>query len=177
MKLSSLTTQQKDAIKAWLVANAAGLSDGDAAKLASAPASPNYAVWSLSVRRDVVQGATGFDWTRVDNLSVGKSRIWDWMFNSTDTMPAYKANYRAGINAVWVGTQADLDVRTAVIAACGRPVTNMEKLFVTQTTGGPVQTGNRGSATNPDQIGVSSVDGSFLEGGITEGDVVNLRAS
>lgn len=177
MRLSSLTNVQKDAIRTWLAANTAGMSDGDAAKAASAVASPSYLVWATSVRRDAVQGYAAFDWTRVDNLSVGKARIWDWMFNSADTIPAYKGNYRAGINAVWVGTQADLDVRAAVNAACQRSVTNMEKLFVTQTVDGPAQNGTRGTVTNADQIGVSSIDGLFLEGGITEADVVNLRNS
>lgn len=175
MQLSSLTSVQKDAIRAWLAANTAGMSDGDAAKAASAIASPSYLVWSLSVRREVVQGSAGFDWTRVDNLSVGKARIWDWMFNASDTIPAYKGNYRTGINAVWVGTQADLNVRDAVNIACQRPVTNMEKLFVTATADGPTQNGTRGTSANADQIGVSTVNGSFLEGGITESDVVALR--
>lgn len=177
MRLSSLTNAQKDAIRTWLASNTAGMSDSDAAKLASAVAAPSYLVWSLSVKRDLIQGAVAYDWTRVDNLSVGKARIWDWMFKGSDTLPAYKGNYRAGINAVWVGVQADLDVRAAVNAACQRPVTNMEKLFVTATTDGPTQNGTRGTASNADQIGVSTVDGAFLEGGITEADVVNLRNS
>lgn len=112
-------------------------------------ADPEYRVWRTEVGLDEIV-LNGFDWTRVDNLSVGKSRIWEWMFQIGDTIDPSKANIRAGINAVWVGTQADLDVRAAVYAHCHRPCTRGEFVFVTATVGG---VGTRGSTANPDTMG------------------------
>jgi hypothetical protein len=72
----------------------------------------------------------GFNWTRVDNLSVGKARIWEWMFDAGgQSFDPSKTNIRAGINAVWVGTQADLDVRAAVYLHCFADATRVQKLF------------------------------------------------
>lgn len=172
----NLTSAQIATFKSWLDANAAGLSDDDAAVLANQQASPSYLVWRSIVTREQVQTSAAFDWTRVDNLSVGKARIWDWMFNQTDSMPPYLGNYRTGINAVWVGTQADLDVRAAVNTVCQRLVTNYEKLFVVQTTTGPSQSGNRGSATNADTLGTGA-DGRPIEGTITFRDISVVRGS
>lgn len=158
--------------KTWLTANANGLSDDAAAALANTVAAPAYLAWRTIVSRDEVQGSLAFDWTRVDNLSVGKARIWDYMFN--DAIKPAKANVRTGINAVWVGTQADLDVRTAVNAVCQRSVTNAEKLFVIVTVGGPAQSGNRGTSTNPDTLGTGS-DGLPMEGLVTAQQVAEAR--
>ena len=92
-------------------------------------ATPSYYVWRSRVPQDEIM-LNGFDWTRVDNLSVGKSRIWEWMFdNEQRIIDASKSNIRAGINACWTGTQADQDVRTAVYLHCQRTATRAEKLF------------------------------------------------
>ena len=77
-------------------------------------------------------GNPSFDWTRVDNLSVGKARIWDQMF-SVGNINAANANIRAGIDATWVGTAADLAVRVAVYAQCKRFASKFEKLYATGT--------------------------------------------
>lgn len=167
------TSAQQATFKTWLDANASGLSDQAAADLANAVASPAYLAWRTVVGRTEIHSSTAFDWTRVDNLSVGKARIWDWMFASQSIRP-WMGNIRSGINSVWVGTQPDLDVRAAVNAACQRPVTNLEKLFVTQTTTGPSQSGNRGAATNADTLGIGA-DGQFLEGKVTDGQVAEAR--
>ena len=158
-----LSPTQQAALKDWLATNASGISDDAAAVQLNAIASPDYYVWRTIVSRDEVQGDLAFDWTRVDNLSVGKARIWDYMFNKVDAIRPARANVRTGIQAVWVGTQADLAVRAAVEGVCKRKVTVFEKLFVTQTTGGPSQSGNRGATTNPDTLG-TGVDGGILEG-------------
>lgn len=110
-------------------------------------ASPDYYVWRTSVTITEVM-LNGFDWTRVDNLSVGKSRIWEWMFQLGAIDPS-KPNIRAGIDAVWVGTAADLAVRAAVYTHCYRPCTRAESVFVTATAGGA---GQRGTTTNPDTM-------------------------
>ena len=89
-------------------------------------------VWKTSVSKAEIIQSPAFDWTRVDNLSVGKARIWDEMF-SVGNINSASANIRAGIDATWVGTQADLNVRAAVYAACKRFASRVEKLFVAGT--------------------------------------------
>jgi hypothetical protein len=81
-------------------------------------------------RKEILQN--GFDWTRLDNLSVGKARVWSEIFVD-GTINASKPNVRTGIESVWVGTQADLDVRAAVYVHCKRNAKRIEKLFATGT--------------------------------------------
>ena len=92
---------------------------------------PSYIVWKTSVQADEIM-RNGLDWTRVDNLTVGKARIWDWM-TRLDSLNPSKINIRAGIDATWVGTAADLAVRAVVYTHCKRPATVVEKLFATGT--------------------------------------------
>lgn len=94
-------------------------------------ASPTFIVWKTSVDVDGIM-RNGMDWTRVDNLSVGKARIWDWM-TKLGTFNASKANIRAGIDATWVGTAADLAVRATVYTHCKRSATYAEKILATGT--------------------------------------------
>jgi len=107
---------------------------GDDVTLANyynAEASPAYVVWKTRITQDEIM-QNGFDWTRVDNLSVGKARVWEWMFdNGQKSINAAKANVRAGIDAVWVGTAADLAVRANVYVHCKRKATVFERLFAT----------------------------------------------
>lgn len=170
-----LSTAQKATFKTWLDTNAAGLSDDDAATLSNALAAPAYLVWQSVVRLSDVQASPAFDWTRVDNLSVGKARIWDWMFNSIDQINPHRGNIRTGINAVWVGTAQDLAVRDAVNAACQRLVTNFEKLYVVQTVDGPSQSGNRGTFGNADKLGLDD-NGVFIEGKVSAQFVSDIRS-
>ena len=95
------------------------------------PATPDFIVWKTSVDPDEVM-KNGMDWTRVDNLSVGKARIWDWM-SRLGTFNPSKTNIRAGIDAAWVGTAADLAVRAMVYTHCKRLATKVEKLFASGT--------------------------------------------
>jgi hypothetical protein len=96
-------------------------------------AAPAFVVWRTFVTWDEIM-LNGMDWARVDNLSVGKARIWDWMFNNgARAMNPAKPNIRAGIDAAWVGTAADLAVRAAVYGHCKRDVTNVERVFATGT--------------------------------------------
>jgi hypothetical protein len=94
-------------------------------------ASPAFTVWKTSVSIDEIM-RNGMDWARVDNLSVGKARIWDWL-GRLGSFDASKANVRAGIDAAWVGTAADLAVRAQVYTHCKRSATVAEKLFATGT--------------------------------------------
>ena len=93
--------------------------------------SPAFIVWKTDVSADDIM-RNGMDWTRVDNLSVGKSRIWDWM-TKLGSFNAAKPNVRAGIDACWVGTAADLAVRDQVYTHCKRTALKGEALFTTGT--------------------------------------------
>lgn len=135
-----LTTQQLQAIKAHIDASAdlnvfANNGDGNfaVAALLNLKAAPDFTVWKTAVTWDEVM-LNGMDWSRVDNLSVGKARIWDWLFqNSGRVMNPSRSNIRAGIDAAWVGTAADLAVRAAVYTHCKRLATRAEKVLATGT--------------------------------------------
>lgn len=86
-------------------------------------------VWATSVSVDRIM-RSGMDWTRVDNLTVGKARIWDWM-TRLGSIDCSRQNTRAGIDAVWVGTAADLAVRALVYSQCKRYATRAEALLAT----------------------------------------------
>lgn len=108
----------------YTIGDLSGLAD-----LLNATATPAFVVWRTRVTRaEIMQN--GFDWVRVDNLSVGKARIWEWMFLDGPINPS-KPNIQAGIAESWKGTQADLDVRAAVLAHCRRSASRVEKLFST----------------------------------------------
>jgi hypothetical protein len=94
-------------------------------------AAPAWVVWRSAVPLDEIM-RNGMDWTRVDNLSVGKARIWDWL-SRLGTINAAQPNVRAGIDAAWVGTAGDLAVRAAVYTHCKRNATRAEKLLSTGT--------------------------------------------
>ena len=86
-------------------------------------------VWKTSLQLEEIT-SNGFDWVRVDNLSVGKARIWEWMFGSeSKSINPSKPNIRAGIAEVWKGTAADLAVQATVLNHCKRPATRIEALY------------------------------------------------
>ena len=88
-------------------------------------------VWKTSLQLEEIT-SNGFDWVRVDNLSVGKARIWEWMFGSeVKSINPSKPNIRAGIAEVWKGTAADLAVQATVLNHCKRPATRIEALYAT----------------------------------------------
>lgn len=116
-------------------------------------ASPAYIVWRSSVNMREVMSAASFDWTRVDNLSVGKARIWDWI-RDNGMFNASQANIRAAIDATWVGTAADLAVRAGVYVVCKRSAKRIEKMFATGTgsDAAPATMAYEGSLSNADLV-------------------------
>jgi hypothetical protein len=97
----------------------------------SKPAAPDFWVWRSRVTQDEIM-QNGFDWVRVDNLTVGKARIWEWLFDNADrAINPTKDNVRAGIAECWKGTAPDIAVRDAVLAHCRRLCTRIERLFAT----------------------------------------------
>ncbi len=134
----NLTQQQLATLKAAILADPVLSaypmnSDGayDIAIALNQTAVPPYIVWKTSVSIDEIM-RNGMDWARVDNLSVGKARIWDWL-GRLGSFDASKTNVRAGIDACWVGTAADLAVRAAVYTHCKRSASVVEKLFASGT--------------------------------------------
>lgn len=97
-----------------------------------------FIVWRTSVTRAELMQDAAFDWTRVDNLSAGKERIWTWMFQEGPINPS-KPNVRSGITSTWVGTAADVAVQVAVLAKCKRSATRAQRFLSTGagTTGNP----------------------------------------
>ena len=136
----ALTTAQLQALNAAIVAdpilNAQPMTPDGAFAIADAlnqPASPAFIVWRTRVQQDEIM-QNGFDWVRVDNLSIGKARIWEWMFdNDQRSINPAKPNVRAGIAECWKGTAADLAVQAAVLAHCKRSATRAEKVLATGT--------------------------------------------
>lgn len=93
-----------------------------------------YIVWRTAVTKEEITQDAAFDWTRVDNLSVGKARIWTEMFdNGSRAINAANSNVRAGIAAVWTGTAADNAVQAAVLAKCKRSATRAERILASGT--------------------------------------------
>lgn len=158
----ALSTEQKATLKTAIQADSAlntlyvdgnlsGLADG-----LNAVSSPAYVVWRTKVTQDEIM-QNGFDWVRVDNLSVGKARIWEWLFqNAERSFNPSKANVRSGIDETWKGTQADLDVRAAVYLHCKRNASVFEKIFATGlgTTANPSVMALEGPVSFNDLIGL-----------------------
>lgn len=129
-----MNTEQLQTLKAAIIADPVmsqfpANSDGSyaIAELLNMPADPAFIVWKTDVSIDEIM-RNGMDWARVDNLTVGKARIWDWL-GRLGAINAGKVNVRAGIDAAWVGTAADLAVRAAIYTHCKRSATVLEKLF------------------------------------------------
>lgn len=134
----SLTTDQKMALKNFVESdqelNALPHTSDGAFAIAAAlqvAASPEFIVWRTSVNIDEIQ-QNGFTWNKVDNLTVGKARIWEWMFqNETRSFNPSKPNVREGIDACWVGDAGFLTVRASVYGHCKRSANRLEQLFAT----------------------------------------------
>jgi hypothetical protein len=178
----NFNSTQQATFKTWLDANAVGLSDQDAANLANQPSSPDYWAWRTSISKHEITDQSSFDTdgTTVTNFtwggatggfiarSQGEREAWRELFNSTDSCKPSLANVRTAFNDIFSGAGAGAQGNRAHLwGACQRKVTNAEKLFVTQTVGGPTQTGNRGAKTNPDTL--------VLEGIVTSQNVAEAR--
>lgn len=114
-----------------IAARAAPRNDQELSRLYNLTAVPQYVVWRTRVTQDEIM-LNGFDWTRVDNLGIGKARVWEWLFdNAAKAIDSSKPNIRAGIDQVWQGVAADLAVRAAVFVICKRDCNRVERLLAT----------------------------------------------
>jgi len=134
-----MTPQQLATLKTFVLASqdaeiqaaASTRNDTELARLLNLPSTT--IIWRSSVPQDEIM-QNGFDWVRVDNLSIGKARIWEWLFkNEQSVINPSKANVRAGIDECWKGTAADLAVRAAIYVHCKRTATVAESAFATGT--------------------------------------------
>jgi len=131
--------------------------DTELARLLNLPST--FVVWRNSVSQDEIM-QNGFDWVRVDNLSVGKARIWEWLFdNENSAINPSKANVRAGIDEAWKGTAADVAVRAAVYVHCKRFATFAESMLATGTGTNAVP----GLLTFDGSVGINDI-GAMLNG-------------
>ena len=85
-------------------------------------------VWKTSLQLEEIT-SNGFDWVRVDNLSVGKARIWEWMRLSL-VLNCGIANIRQGLNDAFSATTS---TKLAVLAVIKRDATRAEEMFSTGT--------------------------------------------
>jgi hypothetical protein len=144
--MAHYTNAQLLAIKAAITANptwnAYPLTDDgftDLATQLNKLTSPAYIIWneSVSVTKTMV-GA--FDWTRVDNLSVGKARIIEWM-DRAGLVNAGDTAVIAGINAAFSAV-GDATSRQVIFNGMTRTAREVEKILAT------------GAGTLPTNLGV-----------------------
>jgi len=148
----ALTSEQLQLLKADILADSSfiGKFDDEIAGIYNQVAVPDFHIWKSDVDPvDIMKN--GMDWTMIDNLTVGKARIWEWM-TKLGTFDASKPNIRAGIDAAWVGTAAMLAVRAQIYTHCNRVATRGEKVLATGTgtTASPATASFEGQLTYHD---------------------------
>lgn len=160
----ALTPQQLATLKAAILADpvlAAKPLNGDgyfetAQILNTEIASPDFFVWKSNVSVLEIMG-NGFDWTRVDNMTVGEARIWDFMTKLGFVDPS-KASIRAGVNEAFKGAAQDNDMRLVIFGHCQERATRTKRLYA---TGAGTTTTDAGSG--PGQVVIANVTPSDVQ--------------
>ena len=133
----ALTRNEKTTLKSILLAEASitqCLTAGNDVCIANwLNASSSFIVWKTSVTATDVYADTGFDFTLVDGLTVGKRDEWSNFIMKFGNFNPSKSNIRAGIADVWSGTAAKVAVQTAILSLSKRESTNAEKVLATGT--------------------------------------------
>ena len=143
-----MTPAQLQTLKAYIAADpvlAAQPMDGDGNNnIADAlnVATSDYYVWKTSVSRADTMGDS-FDWSQVDNLTVGQARIWDWLFDNGRSINPALSSIRTGITETWKGTSAKVAVATYILGVCKRFASVAEKLLAV----------GAGTSANPSVMG------------------------
>lgn len=101
--------------------------DTELTRLYNLPSS--FIVWRESIAPEEYR--EGMVWTEIDQLTVGKARIWEWVTQQM-TMPidATKENVRAGLAEVF---PANSETRPALLNIAKEAATLAESLFATGT--------------------------------------------
>jgi hypothetical protein len=161
-----MTPAQLAALRAAIAADAtlAGLPRNDDTSLAIADAfnvdaSPPYTVWRTSLA--TADAMASLVWTEVDNLTIGKARIWEWMSRLGTINPSI-GNVRAGLSQCFGAASA---TAAAVTPLMKRTASRVERLYVIPT---PNQAGTPGSDASPGTL--------VFEGPLTPSDVGKARA-
>ncbi len=139
-------------------------------------ATPTFWVWRPDISRSEVYHATSpasttWNWATYKAQSITEQNAWTQMFMG-DVGPIGQVNFRAGIAAIFTGSQSQTDQRNHCFACGRRAASRAEKLLSTAVVNPPANTGNtsgdaQGSATNPNNI--------TLSGSLTGDDVTNAR--
>jgi hypothetical protein len=121
----------------------------DCANALNADSAPAFYAWKTSLSQMDCFADPGFAFVQVDNLSVGKARIWEWMFKDTGNIDPSRDNIRAGISACWTGNAPNNAVAAAVLALCFRNTRRCEQALAvgTGTTAEPAKMGYEGTVT------------------------------
>lgn len=141
-----LTPAQKQIIKTWLNANAQQMNDQEAATALNAALSPVFYVYRSFVPAKEVL-TNGFNWLLIDNLSVGKARIWTEVRetfgnNQVDGLDFSNLGCRDAINECWKGTTAMISQRNVIYSHGYRAASVVEKLLATGAGTAPVNDGD-----------------------------------
>lgn len=152
----------------------------------NANAVPDYFIFKKVVDLYSVM-ANGYDWTVVDNESVGQARIWDRMLAlsaRTGGVAPWKITILRGVGEAYKGntpTTVAPHRRNILRTHFARLCRRWERLFVADTlvvvgewsvgTNGD-RTGARGLVTNPDVMEFDEA-GQYLDGNIPVGVLVN----
>lgn len=158
-----LTPEQRTTLKTAIEAApelTAPLAAGDDMAVVTWCNAPStFTVWRTSLPIEEVM-ANGFIWTEIDNLSVGKARIWEWM-SRLGTINPSRQNVRQGLRDCFeVAAPLTFGNRGAGTGGLQphlrRLATNAEQMLATGT----------GTVAQPGQLGV--------EGRIDAGDVAAI---
>ena len=174
-----LTTAQLQILHTWLVANAQAMNDAQAAAALNGPASTDTWCWRTTVGRHEVTDRpsldtngttpTAFVWGGATggyiNRSQGERDAWRELFNATDLCQPSLANVRTAFADIFSGAGAGAQANRAHLWGISQRLMSLgEQLLAVPTVGGPTQTGNRGTKTNPDTLGY---EGPFVPDDIT----------
>ncbi len=102
-------------------------------------------VWKSFESIDDIYSIPGFNWTLIDGLTQGKRDEWNMLMSRGGFSP-FRANQRAAIMDIWVGTAPKVTVQTAIMAECKRLANNAEALALTTTE---ADTGANGTQALP----------------------------
>jgi hypothetical protein len=151
----ALTPEQSATLKAYIdnvPALAAYPLSGDgyfdlAHRLNTEIVTPDFYVWRENVTLDEIVN-NGFAWVEVDNLTIGKARIWEWLFDLDGSINPAKPNVRAGIAECWSGNAARNAVQATVFVHCMAKATHVQRCFAAASATPPAVSGTLGASTN-----------------------------
>lgn len=176
-----LTTAQQQTLKTAILA-APDLADlynegnlDGLAKALNQPESPPFFVWRSSVSLSEVTRRPTWDWLRVDNLSVAKARIWEWMFTPGSMVVPALWSFRSGVEGTFAVEASDAPNRQCFYDAGSKQASRVERLFVTpaQTAANGSTSGSTGDPSNNHGVGPQNM---LTEGPITFQELMPLQS-